>query len=334
MKMKIFFALFTCICLNVQVKADLNVNFSDSTSYKNLGVYDVWEESPFRTGQLKGNWAITDNPFPQNSSSDSKESSVKEKVLGAQRSRFGSNRYGVRVDLNESFKLTPEKQYVHVLLNKPLEGRVMLVGLGSRVERLDQNPFTEQFWELSETPVHPGKWSDAVFPIKGAEGIDIRSLVVIPDCESPHNLKEDFLFYIKDIILSDSSDSRINYENPEYLAQTDNMQQLSYVIVNDSQLNGEVLTADGLKLNSYKAPINKDFKIKVSPEKGFYNGGIEVYVFKNPSDTGVGSDLDASRYTKYDFPISKFNSDNILTLPAEIMKGNILIQGKMLEIKN
>ena len=35
----------------------------DSNDYKAVGVYDMWEQSPFRTGVLKGNAAVTNNPI-------------------------------------------------------------------------------------------------------------------------------------------------------------------------------------------------------------------------------------------------------------------------------
>ena len=65
-------------------------------------------------------------------------------------------------------------------INRPMEGRVMLVGLGKRRDRAGQSQEVEQFWLKSTTPVPAGQWADAVFPIKSAEGVDIYSLVVVP----------------------------------------------------------------------------------------------------------------------------------------------------------
>lgn len=159
-----------------------------------VGVYDVWPESPFRTGELEGNTAMVKCGSGH--------------VIGAQRSRFGSNRFGVRVDLHKPLAVSPDTLYVHVFIHKPVAGRVMLVGLGSRRERKGQNPFAEQFWELSRTEVESSRWCDAVFAVRCAAGIDIRSLVIVPDCESPHRLTEDFLFYIDDIEVNSSSEPR------------------------------------------------------------------------------------------------------------------------------
>ena len=34
----------------------------ETTTWKQLGVYDTWEASPFRKGQLSGHVAVIDNP--------------------------------------------------------------------------------------------------------------------------------------------------------------------------------------------------------------------------------------------------------------------------------
>lgn len=208
MKLKYIIPLFAFI----PVQAQVNIDFESETGYKSLGVYDVWEESPFRTNTLTGNWAITPNPDTSVNEIIDMAPNASEKVLGAQRSRFGSNRFGVRIDLAEPFALSPDVQYVHVMLHKPKSGRVMLVGLGSRNERYDQNPYTEQFWQPSSNGAEVGQWSDMVFPIKGWKGITIRSLVVVPDLESPHNLTEDFLFYVDNIVVNNSPNPRIIYD--------------------------------------------------------------------------------------------------------------------------
>jgi len=173
----------------------------DEADYKAVGVYDTWEQSPFRSGELEGNVAIVDNPDTTNNNS--------AKVLGMQRSVFGSNTFGARIDLNETFELTTSTKYVHVLINKPRDGRVMLIGLGKRQDRGGQSAETEQFWQYSSTQVNAGGWCDAVFPIKGNGGIDIYSLVVAPDVESPHRLAEDFVVYIDDIEINSTAEPRI-----------------------------------------------------------------------------------------------------------------------------
>lgn len=228
MKAYRYIGLAACALLPFTVQAQTSIDFESESSYKSIGVYDNWPDSPFRTGELTGNVAVVSNHLnegvngadPVNSSS---------KILGVQRSRFGSNTFGVRVDLNETFELTTELQYVHVLINRPVEGRVMLIGLGKRQERAGQSPETEQFWVLSSNTIPADTWTDAVFPIKGAGGIDIYSLVVVPECESPHERTSDFVAYFDNIIINDDRkpftlgnvDYPINYDESTAQARSD-----------------------------------------------------------------------------------------------------------------
>lgn len=474
-------------------QAAVNIDFETENGYSALGIYDVWEESPLRTGQIAGNWAITANPDTAVNEILQSAPNPSATVLGAQRSRFGSNRMGVRIDLAESFELTPTTQYVHVMIHKPLAGRVMLVGLGSRRERLDQNKYCEQFWQPANNAVEPGRWCDAVFPIKGVAGIDIRSLVVVPDLESPHALKEDFLFYVDNIEINSSPTPRLTYDyypitgqkettalsrSDRYSTsasitidgveqsvglsqQTDKLlyqdrtsttfyaqagqtitpkigyslnymhsycyldlnqdgffspdnELMSYnaysptgndyknslgqsvnsglgnnkcgvmpaftlpadmapgryrmrlkldwnsidpagnaddnnliannggvivdvmlsvsgqtVDVNDFQLNGEVLAADGSKLSPFKAPYGQPFTIMMNPENGFHHDGVDIK---------SGFNLDGEKTDKYGNP--QYNevyvpgymfADGLYTIPGELMRGNLLIAGRMID---
>ena len=205
----IFLLTFLAVSSVLTIKADLITDFENNEDYKDIGVYDVWEDSPFRTGELEGNFEVVENPFLETKDNGGEGFNNSNYVLGAQRSRYGSNRFGVRVDLKEPFELSPDSKFIHVLIHRPKEGRVMLVGLGSREERLHQNPMTEQFYVVSSNKVKTDCWDDAVFEIKGAEGVLIRSLVIAPDCESPHDLEEDFLFYIDDIEINENPLPRI-----------------------------------------------------------------------------------------------------------------------------
>ncbi len=190
----------------------VNVTF-ESEDYKSIGVYDFWENSPFTTGELKGNVAVVANDqlntddelygFTPNAS---------EHMLAFQRSRFGGNLYGARIDLNQTFELTTKTRYVHCLLWKPAAGRVMCIALGKRQERAGQSPMTPQCWALSTNTAIPGHWCDMVFPINGAGGIDIHSLVIVPDCESPHRLTEDFACYIDNVSVSYDSNPYVSNE--------------------------------------------------------------------------------------------------------------------------
>ena len=201
----------TAFALPMAQQAQTVIGFEDESQFKSIGVYDSWAHSPFRTGALKGNVQIVDND--QLNAPDAETGVVPNgtaKLLAFQRSRFAGNLFGARIDLKEPIKLTPKKQFVHVMIHKEKAGRVMLIGLGKRPERVGQKE-TEQFTVLSSKTITPGKWQDAVFAINGAEGAEVNALVVVPDCESTHNLAADFAAYIDEIEVSSSGASRIVY---------------------------------------------------------------------------------------------------------------------------
>lgn len=177
--------------------AQTHITF-DTEDYGTLSVYDTWGDSPFRTGELNGNVQVLDNHLAN------EETNASTKILGVQRSRFGSNTFGAKIDLKETFDLTPTQRFVHVMIHKPVDGRVMLIGLGKRADRPEQSNDVEQFWSYPINEVKTGEWCDAVFPIKGNGGIDIYSLVVVPHCEAPHDLSDDFVAYIDDILIDDN----------------------------------------------------------------------------------------------------------------------------------
>lgn len=462
-------ALTAATALSISLTAGAQtIDFETGNGYKNLDVYDTWESSPFRDGRLKGNVMVVDNP--------DKNDNTSNKVLGAQRSRYGSNTFGVRVDLAEPFELTKETKFVHVLLHRPVEGRVMLVGLGHFRDFKDQGDYVEQFWELSSSDVAPGKWGDAVFAVKGSGDIDINALVLVPECESPHNMSDDFLFYIDDIEVNNSGKPRIvnedypiwageknsatiyhqhrritnsvglansttgeqkagtgqnddrllyhlitdkrfqakagdkvrptvetsgkdlncavfldidndgNFDDKDLMSRSatvkngDNetlqlapfiipagmkpgVYRLRYVVdteeahaggsattngntatnggsitdimlnihgdqvtVNDHQLNGEVLAADGRKLNSLKAPYGKDFRIKMNPEAGFTHKGLTLTSGYLEGDSIIHGNPQFIRVV-----IPAFEG-NEYTIPGELMDANVLINGHMTEI--
>ena len=183
----------------------------ETQDYQRLGIYDTWEASPFRTGQLKGNFCVVNNHLNQATAELESVPNPSKKILAVQRSRFGSNTFGVRIDLKETFELTPQTRYLHVLVNRPYGGRVMVVGLGKRRDRAGQSKETEQFWAMSNKNVVANRWEDVVLPFKGNGGIDIYSLVVVPDCESPHNYTEDKACYIDQIEINNEASPKFVY---------------------------------------------------------------------------------------------------------------------------
>lgn len=209
--------LFCTSLLHAQTTEEVRIDF-ENQNYKSLGVYDTWHKSPFRSqnkqaAALEGNVQVVSNIDKNYDDILKATPNASNNVLGFQRSRFGSNTFGARIDLKQPFALTKETKYVHVMIHKPKAGRTMLIGLGKRTDRAGQSVDTEQFWELSTREVEPNKWVDAVFPVKGAGGIEIHSLVVVVDCEDTNGLKDDFLAYIDNIVVNNEAFTTTNRED-------------------------------------------------------------------------------------------------------------------------
>ena len=209
--------LFCTSLLHAQTTEEVRIDF-ENQNYKSLGVYDTWHKSPFRSQNkqaavLEGNVQVVSNIDKNYDEILKATPNASDNVLGFQRSRFGSNTFGARIDLKQPFALTKETKYVHVMIHKPKAGRTMLIGLGKRTDRKGQSVDTEQFWELSTREVEPNKWVDAVFPVKGAGGIEIHSLVVVVDCEDTNGLKDDFLAYIDNIVVNNEAFTTTNRED-------------------------------------------------------------------------------------------------------------------------
>ncbi len=209
--------LFCTSLLHAQTTEEVRIDF-ENQNYKALGVYDSWLKSPFRSQNkqaavLEGNVQVVSNIDKNYDEILKATPNASDNVLGFQRSRFGSNTFGARIDLKQPFALTKETKYVHVMIHKPKAGRTMLIGLGKRTDRAGQSVDTEQFWELSTREIEPNKWVDAVFPVKGAGGIEIHSLVVVVDCEDTNGLKDDFLAYIDNIVVNNEAFTTTNRED-------------------------------------------------------------------------------------------------------------------------
>lgn len=209
--------LFCTSLLHAQTTEEVRIDF-ENQNYKALGVYDTWHKSPFRSQNkqaavLEGNVQVVSNIDKNYDEILKATPNASNNVLGFQRSRFGSNTFGARIDLKQPFALTKETKYVHVMIHKPKAGRTMLIGLGKRTDRAGQSVDTEQFWELSTREIEPNKWVDAVFPVKGAGGIEIHSLVVVIDCEDTNGLKDDFLAYIDNIVVNNEAFTTTNRED-------------------------------------------------------------------------------------------------------------------------
>lgn len=296
------------LALGLSIVASAQSIQFESKDYKSLGVYDTWVESPFRTGKLEGNYAVVDNHLTQTEEMLGEAPNPSKKILAVQRSRFGSNTFGVRIDLNKTFELTPQTKYLHVMVNRPYSGRIMVVGLGKRTDRPAQSPETEQFWAMSTTDVVANKWVDVVLPIKGNGGIDIHSLVVVPDCESPHNYTADAICYVDNIEVNDNPTPKYIYGY--YNTNFSNDQRYTRY---DRHINGVMLTSPTDGEQSVNTPQNtvyvnlqdKSLNARAGEEVtvGFnYRGGwMNGYVYLDKNNDG------------------KFNGiiNKDLTIPAE-----------------
>ncbi len=223
MKKNILFSA-ALMFLSFASSAQTTITF-DSQDYKSISVYDKWEESPFRTGVLSGNAAVTANPDVAVDEVIGVAPNSTGKVVALQRSRFGSNTFGVRIDLKEPIRMTKQLQYIHVmtyLKDKPADSRFMVIGLGKRVEESWnwQTGEEEQFWATTNTNLAPkAGWQDVVVSFKGFSyskeenansGIDIYSLVLVPDVRSPHADATDWVAYFDEIVIDNNPDKRFS----------------------------------------------------------------------------------------------------------------------------
>ena len=177
-------------------------DFETTESYKSVRAYDTCPTSPFNLNKLTGNVQVVENDLNAEDSELGFAPNGSNYILGVQRSRYGSNTFGALVELKEPLALKRETQYVHVKFYSTQDAPVMLIGLGNRDDRPWQPATTEQFWSVPTSKVHAGAWQDVVFPIMGANGISIKSLLVVVDRQSPHNQMSDFAVFIDDITLS------------------------------------------------------------------------------------------------------------------------------------
>lgn len=243
-------------------------DFETTESYKSVRAYDTCPTSPFNLSNLKGNVQVVENDLNAEDSELGFAPNGSNYILGVQRSRYGSNTFGALVELKEPLALKRETQYVHVKFYSTQDAPVMLIGLGNRDDRPWQPATTEQFWSVPTSKVHAGAWQDVVFPIMGANGISIKSLLVVVDRQSPHNQMSDFAVFIDDITLSSKANPffsksvyPINYE--ESTAHT----------------RGDARYVKNVKLGTQSVAINQN-----SDKKLYFNKTENIFLAK-PGET-------------------------------------------------
>lgn len=243
-------------------------DFETTESYKSVRAYDTCPTSPFNLSNLKGNVQVVENDLNAEDPEMGFAPNSSNYILGVQRSRYGSNTFGALVELKEPLALKRETQYVHVKFYSTQDAPVMLIGLGNRDDRPWQPATTEQFWSVPTSKVHAGAWQDVVFPIMGANGISIKSLLVVVDRQSPHNQMSDFAVFIDDIILSSKANPffsksvyPINYE--ESTAHT----------------RGDARYVKNVKLGTQSVAINQN-----TDKKLYFNKTENIFLAK-PGET-------------------------------------------------
>lgn len=210
MKLKQYIA-FAALTMPLAASAQSVIDFeTDATKGASVSVFDTWENSPFRTKKLNGNIKVIDNPFKVVDEITG-NGNKSDKVLAFQRSRFGSNTFGGRIELSEPLALTQKTQYVHVKIYTPKTGNIMLFALGKRADRDDQSKDVVQVEANCISSVKANKWCDAVFAISSAPGVNIHSFLIIPDLQSTHDLDQDFAVYVDDIEVNNTSMPSIQY---------------------------------------------------------------------------------------------------------------------------
>lgn len=243
-------------------------DFESTESYKSVRAYDTCPTSPFNLSKLTGNVQVVENDLNAVDDALGYAPNGSNYILGVQRSRHGSNTFGALVELKEPLALKRETQYVHVKFYSTQDAPVMLIGLGNRDDRPWQPATTEQFWSVPTSKVHAGAWQDVVFPIMGANGISIKSLLVVVDRQSPHNQMSDFAVFIDDITLSSKANPffsksvyPINYE--ESTAHT----------------RGDARYVKNVKLGTQSVAINQN-----SDKKLYFNKTENIFLAK-PGET-------------------------------------------------
>ncbi len=285
----------------------------EADSYQAIGTYDYWKQSPFNTGQLTGNMEVVENTIKS-------EKNETDHILAIQRSRYGSNLFGAKIRLKEPFELTPTTKYIHVLMHTPVKSRVMLLGLGKRQERKGQSDQVIQFEVVANNDIKENEWSDAVFSVKGNTGVVISSLVVVPDCESPHNLQEDFIAYVDEIEMSDDLVPRfdkqvywVNFDKKGTLNRDDrHLDRVRFSGNSEGNLDVAVPTVTD-KLVYHDLTDKVGFAVKgeeITPRmsyKGFWMHGY-VYVdwnddgkFKPNVDENTGKPTDNSELLSFSY---------------------------------
>ncbi len=291
-------------------QAQTTISFdSEDKDYKAIGVYDAWEESPFRAENptISSEAAVVDNPDTKVDEVMGVAPNNTEKVVKLCRSRYGSNTFGVRIDLKEPIRMTKQLQYIHImtyLKDKPADSRMMVIGLGKRLEESWnwQTGEDEQFWAVTNTKVKAKEgWQDVVVSFKGFSyskeenansGIDIYSLVIVPDVRSPHADTQDWYAYFDEIVVDNNPEKRFSTDKYALTYEKDADRTR-----NDRKLNGVGLNStfgeqtsaatnkvysDNTTLGVFSAKAGEE----VQPTFNYTGGWMSGYIYVDWNNDG------------------------------------------------
>ncbi|MDE7125374.1 MAG: hypothetical protein K2O12_02705, partial [Muribaculaceae bacterium] len=102
----------------------------------------------------------------------------------------------------------------------------------------------------------------------------------------------------------------------------------SKVNVRANQLNGDVTSEDGELLNDYKTNFGEPLKVKMAPAPGFSYSGMKV---RHGVLTGDSLYHDNPQYREIRYTFDQFDENDCITLPAEVIDGDVLIEGFFVE---
>ncbi len=351
MKKNKYILLAALLSTAMTATAQTAISF-DTEDYASIGVYDQWVESPFTLGALQGHAGVADNPSKEVDPVMGAAPNTTDKVVAVQRSRHAGNAFGVRIDLKEPLRVTKELQYIHVmayLKDKPADSRMMVIGLGKRVESSWswQTGEDEQFWAMTTAPIKPKDgWQDVVMSFKGfsyskeenaESGIDIYSLVIVPDLRSPHTDATDWVAYFDEIVVDNNPARRFNtgVDTGTYARDTILSANGETVSVSASQLNGDIVLAQGLTpLQNYQAAYAHPLTVRIIPENGFVQNGFTLRYGNNVNAREQMDGQGIPNWFVLTVPAKDISADGIYTIPAEYIRGrSVSIVGDMQQVR-
>ena len=96
-------------------------------------------------------------------------------------------------------------------------------------------------------------------------------------------------------------------------------------------LNGKVVAEDGTELNGISIPFGKPYTIKMKPEHGFNFSGLKVRHGYNLNGDSISHGT--YQYVDEFIPRERFNADGTFTLPAEMVDGDVSLEGIFIDAK-